>query len=116
MAQSADAKVIEEWGMTGFLNDFLEKFGMPRRKYIIERMVEEKVPDEIMHVSHEDARIMANRLCHGEGIFCGMSSGANVYAAIKVAKKLGRRANIVTLSVDRRDRYFVEYPNETYVI
>lgn len=111
-----DAKVIEEWAMTGFLNDFLAKLGMPRKKYIIERMLEAKIPEEIIHVSHEDARNMANRLCREEGIFCGMSTGANVYAAIKVARKLGRGANVVTLAVDRRDRYLVEHPNETYVI
>jgi len=111
-----DAKVIEEWAATGFLNGFLEKLGVPKRRYIIERLVEEGLPDEIIHVSSEEARNMANRLCREEGIFCGMSSGANVYAALKVAKKLGKKANIVTVCVDRRDRYLTEYPNETYVI
>jgi len=111
-----DAKVIEEWAETGFLNDFLEKLGMPKRKYIIEEMLEKGLPDEIIHISHEEARNMANRLCREEGIFCGMSSGANVYAALKVARKLGKGANIVTICVDRRDRYLAEYPNETYVI
>jgi len=111
-----DAKVLEEWAGTGFLNNFLEKLGVPRRKYIMEEMLEKGLPNEIIHVGHEDARNMANRLCQGEGIFCGMSSGANVYAALKVAKKLGKGANVVTVCVDRRDRYLPEYPNETYVI
>ena len=43
-------------------------------------------------------------------------SGANVYAALKVAKKLGRGANVVTVLVDRRERYFPEVPHEHYVI
>ena len=59
---------------------------------------------------------MTNRLCREEGLFCGLSSGANVYAALRVAKKLGEGANVVTVLVDNRDRYFTEYPNEHYVI
>ncbi len=111
-----DAKVLEEWAETGFLNRFLEKLGVPRKKYIIEEILEKGLPDEIMHVSHDDARNMANRLCKEEGIFCGISSAANVYVALKVAKKLGKGANVVTICVDRRDRYLPEYPNEAYVI
>ena len=45
-----------------------------------------------------------------------LSSGANVYSALKVAKKLGRGANVVTVLVDRRERYFPESPQEHYVI
>jgi cysteine synthase len=45
-----------------------------------------------------------------------MSSGANVYAALKVAGKLGKGANVVTVLVDRRERYFPEHPLEHYVI
>jgi len=69
-----------------------------------------------MKVKDEDARDMANRLCREEGLFCGMSSGANVYAAIQLAKKMKKGDNIVTVLVDRRDRYFLEYPKEHYVI
>lgn len=111
-----DSKVIEEWARTGFLNDYLEKLGMPRRKYIIEQMVEEGVPEQMVHVGHEEAREMANRLCKEEGIFCGISSGANVHAALQVAKSLPRGSNIVTVCVDRRDRYLPEHPAENYVI
>jgi cysteine synthase A len=79
-------------------------------------MLEKGLPDEILTVKDEDARAMMNRLCCEEGLFCGMSSGANVHAALKIAKKLGRGANVVTVLVDRRDRYFPEYPREHYVI
>ena len=59
---------------------------------------------------------MANRLCREEGIFCGMSSGANVAAALKVAQRLGEGKNVVTVIVDRRDRYLSETPHERYVV
>ncbi len=111
-----DAKVIEEWAEAGFLNDFLKKLGMPKKKYIVEEILEKGLPDKIFHIGHEEARNMANRLCREEGFFCGISSGANVYAALKVAKKLGKGANVVTLLVDNRDRYFPEYSNENYII
>ncbi len=45
-----------------------------------------------------------------------MSSGANVCAAIQMAKTMEPGAKIVTVIVDRRDRYFAEYPNEHYVV
>jgi cysteine synthase len=45
-----------------------------------------------------------------------MSSGANVYAAVELAQKMKRGSKIVTVLVDRRDRYFAEYPNEHYVV
>ncbi|MEM2137063.1 MAG: cysteine synthase family protein [Candidatus Methanomethylicia archaeon] len=114
--EPTDAKVLEEWAETRFLSRFLEGLGMPKRRYIIEEIVDRGLPDEIIHVNHEEARHMANLLCREEGIFCGISSGANVYAALKIAKTLGKGANIVTVCVDRRDRYLPEYPNETYVI
>jgi len=109
-----DAKVVEEWG--GFLNDFLTKLGMPKRKYIVEEMMDQGIPDEMMYIGHDDAREMANRLSREEGLFCGMSSGANVAAAVRLARTLPAGSNIVTVCVDRRDRYFPEYPAESYVI
>ena len=46
----------------------------------------------------------------------GMSSGANVCAAIQMARTMKKGSKIVTVIVDRRDRYFAEYPNEHYVV
>lgn len=85
-------------------------------KSIIHKMVEEGYPDKCFLVSDEDARAMANRLCQEEGIFCGMSSGANVLIALEIAKRLGPGKNVVTTIVDRRDRYLTETPFEKYVI
>jgi cysteine synthase A len=79
-------------------------------------MFERGLPDQVLTVKDEDARDTANRLCREEGLFCGMSSGANVYAAIQLAKKMKKGDNVVTILVDRRDRYFPEYPKEHYVI
>lgn len=85
-------------------------------KSIIHRMVEAGYPDKCFLVSDEEARDMANRLCREEGIFCGMSSGANVLIALEIAKRLGPGKNVVTTIVDRRDRYLTETPCEKYVV
>jgi len=45
-----------------------------------------------------------------EGIYCGMSSGANVFVALKIAESMKKDQNVVTVIVDRRDRYLGEYP------
>lgn len=48
---------------------------------------------------------MSRRLAREEGIFSGTSSGANVVAALRVAKQLGRGATVVTVIVDSGLRY-----------
>jgi cysteine synthase len=85
-------------------------------KSIIEEMLEQGYPDTIFVVSDEEARDMADRLCKEEGVYCGMSSGANVAVALKIAERLGPNKNVVTVIVDRRDRYLSEMPNEKYVV
>jgi cysteine synthase A len=61
--------------------------------------------DEIIAVKTDDAKAMARRLAREEGLFAGTSSGANVVAAIQVAKRLGAKANIATLMVDSGLKY-----------
>lgn len=85
-------------------------------KSIIQEMVEAGYPDIAFRVTDEDARAMADRLCREEGIYCGISSGANVLIALEIAKRLGPGNNVVTTIVDRRDRYMSEIPNEKYNI
>lgn len=85
-------------------------------KSIIQQMIENGYPDKFFLVSEEEARDMANRLCREEGLYCGMSSGANVAIALKIAKRLNRGQNVVTTIVDRRDRYLSEYPNDKYAV
>jgi len=83
---------------------------------IVEKLVADGYPDKFFLVTDEEARNMADRLCREEGIYCGMSSGANVAVAIKIAERLGKGKNVVTLIVDRRDRYLSEFPNDKYVV
>ncbi|MGA2462321.1 MAG: cysteine synthase family protein [Candidatus Bathyarchaeia archaeon] len=72
---------------------------------IQKQIVDEDIADEIVQVGNEEARETAYKLSREEGIFCGMSTGANVYVALKEAKKLPT-GNVVTICVDRGDRYF----------
>jgi cysteine synthase B len=60
--------------------------------------------DRIMDVSERDARIMANRLAREEAIFCGMSSGGAVHAAVEISREL-KEGVIVCIICDRGDRY-----------
>jgi cysteine synthase A len=61
--------------------------------------------DEIVAVPTETAKEMARRLAREEGLFAGTSSGANVVAAIEVARRLGAGASVVTLMVDSGLKY-----------
>ncbi|MFH1998546.1 MAG: cysteine synthase family protein, partial [Planctomycetota bacterium] len=61
--------------------------------------------DEIMAVDTDDAKEMTRRLAREEGLFAGTSSGANVVAAIRLAKRLGPDSKIVTLMVDSGLKY-----------
>jgi len=56
-------------------------------------------------VTDEDAFRTAKELALEEGIFCGISSGTNVWAAIEYAKKLPEGSNVVTVCADCGDRY-----------
>lgn len=61
--------------------------------------------DEIVAVSDEDAAATARRLAREEGIFSGMSAGANVWAALQVAQRLGRGRRVVTIAPDSGLKY-----------
>jgi len=61
--------------------------------------------DEIQPVKTEDAKEMARRLAREEGLFAGTSSGANVVAALRVAKQLGPGKKVVTLMCDSGLKY-----------
>jgi cysteine synthase A len=110
-----DARVTD-WSRSGSMRRYREAVGLPPAKSLVDLMLEAGLPDEVLTVNDADARLIMNRLCREEGLFCGMSSGANVYAALKIAKRLGKGANVVTVLVDRRERYFPEHPREHYVI
>lgn len=101
------------------VDKLIERIGLKKwqtEKSIVDEMIERGYPDSLFRVTTEEARKMANRLCQEEGIYCGMSSGANVTIALKIAKRLKKNQNVVTLIVDRRDRYLGEYPNDVYIV
>lgn len=64
-----------------------------------------KLVNEIIPVATEEAKNMTRRLAREEALFVGTSSGANVVAALRVAKRLGPEATVVTLMVDSGLRY-----------
>jgi len=75
---------------------------------IISDMVEKPgLIDEVISVTDEEAVDMARRLRKEEGLFAGVSSGANVLISIKEAKKLSS-GNVVTVLPDHGDRYLTE--------
>ena len=63
------------------------------------------VVDEIIKISDEEAFEMAKLMAKEEGILVGISTGANIAAAIKIAKKLGKGRKIVTVSPDGGEKY-----------
>ncbi|MHA1977069.1 MAG: PLP-dependent cysteine synthase family protein [Candidatus Hodarchaeales archaeon] len=63
------------------------------------------IANKIISVSTDEAKLMARRLVREEGLFAGISSGANVAAAIKIAKRLNFNATVVTLLVDSGLKY-----------
>jgi len=65
----------------------------------------ERIADELEPVSTDEARAMAFRLAGEEGLFCGTSTGANVSAALRLAKRLGPEATVVTIMCDTGMKY-----------
>ena len=63
-----------------------------------------KKVDEVLEVSEAEATLMTQRLAEEEGVFAGMSSGGNVFCALKVAEKL-ESGIVVAIICDRGDRY-----------
>jgi cysteine synthase A len=61
--------------------------------------------DEVIQVKSSDAVAMTRRLIKEEGLMVGISSGANVLAALDIARRLGRGKTIVTVLPDRGERY-----------
>ncbi|TAL41616.1 MAG: cysteine synthase family protein [Chitinophagaceae bacterium] len=61
--------------------------------------------NEILTVTTDDAKAMARRLAKEEGIFAGTSSGANIVAALRIAERMGKGKNVVTIIVDSGLRY-----------
>jgi len=65
-----------------------------------------KIYDDIYIVTDEEAINTSKALASMEGIMCGISSGTNVAAALKLAEKLGPGKTVVTVLPDTAERYF----------
>jgi len=68
-------------------------------------VLNKSIVDELIQVSNEDALEITRRLAREEGLLVGISSGAAVCAALKVAEALGEGKNVVVMAPDTGERY-----------
>lgn len=73
---------------------------------LIPGILDTKIYDDIYIVTDDEAITTAKQLAAMEGIMCGISSGTNVAAALKLAEKLGEGKRVVTILPDTAERYF----------
>jgi cysteine synthase A len=71
----------------------------------VPQVLNRAVVDEVIAVSDEDAYHTAARLTREEGLLVGVSAGANVFAALKIAQRLGEGKVVVTILPDTGERY-----------
>lgn len=73
---------------------------------VIPHILDTDIYNAITVVTDAEAIAMARRLAREEGLMCGISSGTNVTAAVRLAKKLGPGKTVVTILPDTAERYF----------
>ena len=73
---------------------------------IIPTILNQSIYNDICIIDDEEASRTSKELASKEGIMCGISSGTNVCAAMKLAKKLGKGKRVVTVLPDTAERYF----------
>ena len=73
---------------------------------IIPEILNQNIYDDVCIVNDDEALKASRDLASKEGILCGISSGTNVAAAIRLAKKLGKGKTVVTVLPDTAERYF----------
>ncbi|MBE6799463.1 MAG: cysteine synthase A [Ruminococcaceae bacterium] len=73
---------------------------------VIPAILNQNIYSDICIINDDEAIKTAKELASKEGIMCGISSGTNVAAAIKLAKKLGKGKTVVTVLPDTAERYF----------
>jgi cysteine synthase A len=79
---------------------------------ILKEILDSKLIDKIVKVTDREAIEMAHRLTQEEGLFVGVSAGANVLAAFHIAQEIGKGSTVVTVLPDGGDRYIT---SEHYV-
>ncbi len=73
---------------------------------VIPNILNQSIIDDVCIIGDDEALSTAKNLARKEGIMCGISSGTNVAAAIRLAKKLGKGKTVVTVLPDTAERYF----------
>ncbi|MGN1194036.1 MAG: cysteine synthase A [Acutalibacteraceae bacterium] len=73
---------------------------------LIPKILNQEIFDDVCIIKDEEALETSKLLASKEGIMCGISSGTNVAAAMKLAKKLGKGKTVVTILPDTAERYF----------
>ena len=73
---------------------------------VIPAILNQSIYDDVCIVKDEEALQTAKDLAAKEGIMCGISSGTNVAAALRLARKLGKGKTVVTVLPDTAERYF----------
>ncbi len=73
---------------------------------LIPKNLNTQIYDDVCVITDDEALKTAKLLASKEGLLCGISSGSNVAAAIKMAKKLGKGKTVVTVLPDTGERYF----------
>ena len=73
---------------------------------LIPENLNQQIYDDIYIVTDDEAIETARNLARLEGLMCGISSGTNVAAALKLAEKLGKGKTVVTILPDTAERYF----------
>ena len=73
---------------------------------VIPAILNQEIYNDVCIIKDEEAIRVSKELASKEGIMCGISSGTNVAAALKLAKKLGKGKTVVTVLPDTAERYF----------
>lgn len=73
---------------------------------VVPKVLNQNIYEDIAIISDEEALRTAKDLARLEGLMCGISSGTNVAAALRLAKKLGKGKTVVTVLPDTAERYF----------
>lgn len=73
---------------------------------LIPQNLNQQIYDQVCVISDQEAIDTAKALARQEGILCGISSGTNVAAALRLARELGPGKTVVTILPDTAERYF----------